>query len=121
MSTNASALPALLAERGLPLSNSITEFRAAFPSGRIVTEQTAYNAQDGYVVMYARVYRQEYDVEPAATAHCEGRRDFYADIAGNLLPDWLERTEETAIARALYWMGFGDGKRVFADLPESEA
>jgi hypothetical protein len=86
--------------RYAPVAERITNFYAAFPSGRIVTELVSRSERE--VVFRASVYRGSSDVTPAATGWAS-EREGDGDVNEVAC---LENTETSAVGRALANLGF---------------
>jgi hypothetical protein len=86
--------------RYAPVAERVTNFYAAFPSGRIVTELVSRSERE--VVFRASVYRGSSDVSPAATGWAS-EREGDGDVNEVAC---LENTETSAVGRALANLGF---------------
>jgi hypothetical protein len=80
----------------------IEKFYEKFPEGRILTSITEHNAETGFVLMRAEVYRNPDDVLPAATGHAYEMRSAGHVQAGS----YVEVCETSSVGRALALLGF---------------
>src|ERR687893_423266 len=53
----------------ITVSERIEKFYAKFPQGRILTSVVEHNAETGFILIRAEVYRDAEDTLPAATGH----------------------------------------------------
>ena len=88
------------ATRYAPVAERITNFYAAFPSGRIVTDLVSRSERE--IVFRASVYRASSDPNPAATGWAS-EREGDGDVNEVAC---LENTETSAVGRALANLGF---------------
>ncbi|HVF66739.1 MAG TPA: hypothetical protein VM914_03695 [Pyrinomonadaceae bacterium] len=80
----------------------IEKFYEKFPEGRILTSITEHNAETGFVLMRAEVYRNPDDALPAATGHAYELRSAGHVQAGS----YVEVCETSSVGRALALLGF---------------
>src|SRR5947209_18840415 len=80
----------------------IETFYAKWPTGRILTYIVEHNAETGFVLVRAEVYREQDDAMPAATGHAYELRS-----AGHVQQgSYVEVGETSAVGRALALLGF---------------
>lgn len=80
----------------------IEKFYAKFPQGRIITSIVEHNAETGFVLIRAEVFREPDDALPAATGHAYELRS-----AGHVQQgSYVEVGETSAVGRALALLGF---------------
>jgi hypothetical protein len=80
----------------------IEKFYAKHPQGRILTSIVEHNAETGFVLVRAEVYRDPEDALPAATGHAYELRS-----AGHVQQgSYVEVGETSAVGRALALLGF---------------
>lgn len=80
----------------------IEKFYAKFPQGRIITSIIEHNAETGFVLIRAEVFREPDDALPAATGHAYELRS-----AGHVQQgSYVEVGETSAVGRALALLGF---------------
>jgi hypothetical protein len=80
----------------------IEKFYAKYPQGRILTSIVEHNAETGFVLVRAEVYREPDDALPAATGHAYELRS-----AGHVQQgSYVEVGETSAVGRALALLGF---------------
>jgi pyruvate/2-oxoglutarate dehydrogenase complex dihydrolipoamide acyltransferase (E2) component len=80
----------------------IEKFYAKWPQGRILTSIVEHNAETGFVLVRAEVYREPDDTLPAATGHAYELRS-----AGHVQQgSYVEVGETSAVGRALALLGF---------------
>src|SRR5437660_12407232 len=80
----------------------IEKFYAKWPTGRILTSIVEHNAETGFVLVRAEVYREQDDAMPAATGHAYELRS-----AGHVQQgSYVEVGETSAVGRALALFGF---------------
>ncbi|PYS81460.1 MAG: hypothetical protein DMF67_16605 [Acidobacteria bacterium] len=80
----------------------IEKFYAKWPTGRILTSIVEHNAETGFVLVRAEVYREQDDAMPAATGHAYELRS-----AGHVQQgSYVEVGETSAVGRALALLGF---------------
>ena len=80
----------------------IEKFYEKFPEGRILTSIVEHNAETGFVLMRAEVYRNPDDALPAATGHAYELRSAGHVQAGS----YVEVCETSSVGRALALLGF---------------
>ena len=80
----------------------IEKFYAKWPTGRILTSIVEHNAETGFVLVRAEIYREQDDALPAATGHAYELRS-----AGHVQQgSYVEVGETSAVGRALALLGF---------------
>lgn len=80
----------------------IEKFYAKFPNGRILTSVVEHNAETGFVLIRAEIYREPDDALPAATGHAYELRS-----AGHVQQgSYVEVCETSSVGRALALLGF---------------
>jgi hypothetical protein len=80
----------------------IEKFYAKFPNGRILTSVVEHNAETGFVLIRAEIYRDPEDALPAATGHAYELRS-----AGHVQQgSYVEVCETSSVGRALALLGF---------------
>ncbi|HEX3561074.1 MAG TPA: hypothetical protein VHU19_17905 [Pyrinomonadaceae bacterium] len=93
----------------------IEKFYAKWPTGRILTSIVEHNAETGFVLVRAEIYREQDDAMPAATGHAYELRS-----AGHVQQgSYVEVGETSAVGRALALLGF-EVRRGFASREEVE-
>ena len=80
----------------------IEKFYAKWPTGRILTSVVEHNAETGFVLIRAEIYREQDDTMPAATGHAYELRSAGHVQAGS----YVEVGETSAVGRALALLGF---------------
>jgi hypothetical protein len=80
----------------------IEKFYAKWPSGRILTSIVEHNAETGFVLVRAEVYREPDDALPAATGHAYELKSAGHVQAGS----YVEVCETSSVGRALALLGF---------------
>jgi hypothetical protein len=107
--------------KGNPIQDYVTvaerieKFYERFPEGRIVTHIIEHDAERGFILMRAEVYRHPDDAQPSATGHAYEYRD-----AGYVQKtSYIEVGETSAVGRALALCGF-EVKRGIASREEME-
>jgi hypothetical protein len=107
--------------RGNPIQDYITvaerieSFYKKFPEGRIVTHIVEHDAERGFILMRAEIYRNADDALPAATGHAyELKTEGYVQRTS-----YIEVGETSAVGRALAMAGF-EVKRGIASREEME-
>lgn len=84
------------------VAQRIEKFYAKYPSGRILTSVLEHNAETGFILIKAEVYREPDDALPAATGHAYELRS-----AGHVQQgSYVEVGETSAVGRALAMLGF---------------
>src|SRR5919202_3596900 len=86
----------------ITVSERIEKFYAKFPQGRILTSIVEHNAETGFILIRAEVYRDPEDALPAATGHAYELRSAGHVQAGS----YVEVGETSAVGRALALLGF---------------
>lgn len=80
----------------------IEKFYAKYPQGRITTSILEHNAEMGFILMRAEVFRESDDALPAATGHAYELRS-----SGHVQQSsYVEVCETSACGRALALLGF---------------
>lgn len=80
----------------------IEKFYVKFPNGRILTSVVEHNAETGFVLIRAEIYREPDDALPAATGHAYELRS-----AGHVQQgSYVEVCETSSVGRALALLGF---------------
>lgn len=107
--------------KGSPIQDYVTvaerieKFYERFPDGRIVTHIVEHDAERGFILMRAEVYRHPDDAQPSATGHAYEYRD-----AGYVQKtSYIEVCETSACGRALALCGF-EVKRGIASREEMD-
>jgi hypothetical protein len=84
------------------VAQRIEKFYAKFPQGRILTSVLEHNAETGFILIKAEVFRESDDALPAATGHAYELRS-----AGHVQQgSYVEVCETSAVGRALALLGF---------------
>jgi hypothetical protein len=84
------------------VAQRIEKFYAKYPSGRILTSVLEHNAETGFILIKAEVFRESDDALPAATGHAYELRS-----AGHVQQgSYVEVCETSAVGRALALLGF---------------
>ncbi len=84
------------------VAQRIEKFYAKFPQGRILTSVIEHNAETGFILIKAEVFRESDDASPAATGHAYELRS-----AGHVQQgSYVEVGETSAVGRALAMLGF---------------
>ncbi|HEX8559689.1 MAG TPA: hypothetical protein VF668_16440 [Pyrinomonadaceae bacterium] len=86
----------------ITVSERIEKFYAKFPQGRILTSIVEHNAETGFILIRAEVYREPEDGLPAATGHAYELRSAGHVQAGS----YVEVCETSSVGRALALLGF---------------
>ncbi|MEW6125618.1 MAG: hypothetical protein AB1757_01030 [Acidobacteriota bacterium] len=109
------------AQRGNPMQDYVTvaerieKFYREHPQGRIITHILEHDAERGFILMRAEVFRNADDAQPAATGHAYEYRD-----AGFVQKtSYIEVCETSSVGRALALCGF-EVKRGIASREEME-
>jgi hypothetical protein len=84
------------------VAERLTQFWAKYPTGRILTAVQEINAETGFVLIRAEVYRNDADTLPAATGHAYEMQSAGHVQAGS----YVEVGETSAVGRALAMLGF---------------
>src|ERR1044072_6002133 len=90
----------------ITVSERIEKFYAKFPQGRILTSVVEHNAETGFILIRAEVYRDAEAALPAATGHAYELRSAGHVQAGS----YVEVCETSSVGRALALLGF-EGRR----------
>lgn len=93
----------------------VERFYAKYPQGRITTTILEHNAETGFVLMRAEVYRDGDDALPAATGHAYELRSSGHVQQGS----YVEVCETSSVGRALALLGF-EVKRGIASREEMQ-
>jgi hypothetical protein len=107
--------------KGNPMQDYVTvaerieKFYERFPDGRIVTHIIEHDAERGFILMRAEIYRHPDDAQPSATGHAYEYRD------GGYVQktSYIEVGETSAVGRALALCGF-EVKRGIASREDME-
>lgn len=99
----------------VPVSERLEQFYTDHPEGRILTSIVEHDAENGFVLIRAEVYRQQDDSVPSATGHAfENRSEGYVNKTS-----YIENCETSATGRALAMLGY-EIKRGIASREEME-
>lgn len=97
------------------VAERIEKFYARYPEGRIITHIVEHDAERGFILMRAEVYRSTDDGMPAATGHAyEFKSEGYVQRTS-----YIEVCETSCVGRALAMAGF-EVKRGIASREEME-
>jgi hypothetical protein len=97
------------------VAERIEKFYERYPEGRILTTIVEHDAERGFILMRAEVYRHPDDAQPSASGHAYEYRD-----AGYVQKtSYIEVGETSAVGRALALCGF-EVKRGIASREEME-
>jgi hypothetical protein len=114
-------LPQQAPAKGNPIQDYITvaerieKFYERFPDGRICTHIVEHDAERGFILFRAEVYRNAEDAQPAATGHAyELKSEGYVQRTS-----YIEVGETSAVGRALAMAGF-EVRRGIASREEME-
>ena len=80
------------------VNSRIKRFQAAYPVGRIVTDVIQFNAEKGYVLESAQIYREHEDTLPSAVDYAFGDASTFNS---SMRKFYVEDTVTSAIGRAL--------------------
>jgi hypothetical protein len=80
------------------VNSRIKRFQAAYPVGRIVTDVIQFNAEKGYVLVSAQIYREHEDTLPSAVDYAFGDAGTFN---ASMRKFYVEDTVTSAIGRAL--------------------
>ena len=80
------------------VNSRIRRFQIAYPVGRIVTDVIQFNAEKGYILVSAQVYREHEDTLPAAVDYAFGDASTFN---ASMRKFYVEDTVTSAIGRAL--------------------
>jgi hypothetical protein len=107
--------------RGNPIQDYVTvaerieAFYRKYPEGRIITNIVEHDAERGFILMRAEIYRNADDALPAATGHAyELKSEGYVQRTS-----YIEVCETSCVGRALAMAGF-EVKRGIASREEME-
>lgn len=99
----------------VPVSERLEHFYSDHPEGRILTSIVEHDAENGFVLIRAEVYRKQDDAVPSATGHAfENRSEGYVNKTS-----YIENCETSATGRALALLGY-EIKREVASREEME-
>lgn len=99
----------------VPVSERLEQFYSDHPEGRILTSIVEHDAENGFVLIRAEVYRKQDDAVPSATGHAfENRSEGYVNKTS-----YIENCETSATGRALALLGY-EIKRGVASREEME-
>jgi hypothetical protein len=102
-------------EEYITVHERIEKFYAKFPQGRILTSIVEHDAETGFILMRAEIFREADDALPAATGHAYELRS-----AGHVQQgSYVEVCETSSVGRALALLGF-EVKRGVASREEVE-
>jgi hypothetical protein len=114
-------LPQQAPSRGNPIQDYVTvaerieKFYERYPEGRLITHIVEHDAERGFILMRAEVYRNADDAAPSATGHAyELKSEGYVQRTS-----YIEVCETSSIGRALAMAGF-EVKRGIASREEME-
>ena len=97
------------------VAERIEKFYERYPEGRLITHIVEHDAERGFILMRAEVYRNADDAGPAATGHAyELKTEGYVQRTS-----YIEVCETSAIGRALAMAGF-EVRRGIASREEME-
>ena len=97
------------------VAERIEKFYARYPEGRIITSILEHDAERGFILMRADIYRSPDDAQPAATGHAFE----YRDSGFVQKTSYIEVCETSSVGRALALCGF-EVKRGIASREEME-
>ena len=80
------------------VQSRIRRFQIAYPVGRIVTDVIQFNAEKGYILVSAQVYREHEDTLPAAVDYAFGDASTFN---ASMRKFYVEDTVTSAIGRCL--------------------
>src|SRR5918912_2471142 len=84
------------------VAERIEKFYDRYPEGRLITHIVEHDAETGFILMRADVYRNADDAQPAATGHAfEVRSEGYVQKTS-----YVEVCETSSVGRALALLGF---------------
>jgi hypothetical protein len=102
-------------ESYVTVAERIEKFYDLYPDGRIITHIVDHDAERGFILMRAEVYRNLDDALPAATGHAyELKAEGYVQRTS-----YIEVCETSSVGRALAMAGF-EVRRVIASREEME-
>ncbi|HKP14268.1 MAG TPA: hypothetical protein VJZ91_19260, partial [Blastocatellia bacterium] len=97
------------------VAERIEKFYERYPEGRLITHIVEHDAERGFILMRAEVYRNADDATPTATGHAyELKTEGYVQRTS-----YIEVCETSAIGRALAMAGF-EVRRGIASREEME-
>ena len=97
------------------VAERIEKFYERYPEGRIITHIVEHDAERGFILMRAEIYRDADDALPAATGHAyELKTEGYVQRTS-----YIEVCETSAVGRALAMAGF-EVRRGIASREEME-
>lgn len=97
------------------VAERVAAFYQTYPSGRINTAIVQHDAESGFILMRAEVYRSSDDAQPSATGHAfEVRSESYVNRTS-----YIENAETSSVGRALALLGF-EVRRGIASREEME-
>src|ERR1044072_5859019 len=97
------------------VAERIEKFYERYPEGRLITHIIEHDAERGFILIRAEVYRNPDDARPAATGHAyELKTEGYVQRTS-----YIEVGETSAVGRALAMAGF-EVKRGIASREEME-
>ena len=80
------------------VNSRIRRFQVAYPVGRIVTDVIQFNAEKGYILVSAQIYREHEDTLPCAVDYAFGDASTFN---ASMRKFYVEDTVTSAIGRAL--------------------
>ena len=99
----------------VPVSERLERFYTDHPEGRVLTSIVEHDAENGFVLIRAEIYREKDDATPASTGHAfENRSEGYVNKTS-----YIENCETSATGRALALLGY-EIKRGIASREEME-
>jgi len=114
-------LPQQAPSRGNPIQDYVTvaerieKFYERYPEGRLITHIVEHDAERGFILMRAEVYRNPDDALPVATGHAyELKSEGYVQRTS-----YIEVCETSSVGRALAMAGF-EVRRGIASREEME-
>jgi hypothetical protein len=97
------------------VAERIEKFYERYPDGRVITHIVEHDAERGFILMRAEVYRNADDAEPVATGHAyELKTEGYVQRTS-----YIEVCETSSVGRALAMAGF-EVRRGIASREEME-
>ncbi|HZI18311.1 MAG TPA: hypothetical protein VEY09_06915 [Pyrinomonadaceae bacterium] len=89
-------------EEYITVHERVEKFYAKYPQGRITTSILEHDAETGFVLMRAEVFRNPDDAQPAATGHA-----YEIKSSGHVQQgSYVEVCETSSVGRALAMLGF---------------
>lgn len=86
----------------VPVSERLEHFYKDHPDGRVLTSIVEHDAENGFVLIRAEIYRERDDAAPSATGHAfENRSEGYVNKTS-----YIENCETSATGRALALLGY---------------